>query len=808
MQADSLGQSKDAKSGTPGWLAICYLVFFFSGTAGLMYQISWSRQFGLLFGHTIQVASIVLAAYFAGMAFGCFIGGGPASRFSPLKAYAVAEITVAAWACAIPAILDYVELSSLLVHLTDSQPKIQTALRSLFCFFLLLPATTALGATLPLISRLLALSKYESVAAKTSQARVTAAYALNTAGALLGVVSATFYFLVEVGVRSTGYMAALISVACAVVAYVTNWVQRRSPQVEEARVSDDCRRSRFTTSMLLAAASGIGTLGLEILYVRLFSLVFHNSTYTFGAVTAAYLAALALGAALVSRIRQRYDFALGCITSVGALLTLLSVLFFVQLTGLRYFSFGDTFAMYLVGVLVLVGLVVVPPVTLLGMSLPLVWKRSALVGDFGTTIGRLTAVNSLAAGAGVVIVNFVLLPTLGLWASFVTVALLFLVTGAVLLACEARTSAVLSVAGLTIVACAALIVSNPLDLSSIRTGEEVVRRWESSYGLIDVVRTAPAGTFKVRQNLHYRFGETVGDSREARQTSIPVLLHKDPQDVLFLGLGTGLTAGAAVPLRDVKRIVAIELIPDVVEAARYLQDYNHRIVDHPKAEIYQDDARHYLVSTDRNFDVIVSDLFVPWESESGYLFTVDHYLAGRQRLKAGGLFCQWVALYQVGPREFEMIADSFAEVFPSVSIWWGAISSQKPVVALIGTPLPITIQLDELDRRLSQLHRDFASIDGELMTVDAFLDHYEGDWLRRPGRALNTDEHPRIEFLAPITNRERKLISGATLNGYYSSTLSRLPTSPLLTGESLTEAKQKAAQRRAWRQVILSAGAN
>jgi spermidine synthase len=40
----------------------------------------------------------------------------------------------------------------------------------------------------------------------------------------------------------------------------------------------------------------------------------------------------------------------------------------------------------------------------------------------------------------------------------------------------------------------------------------------------------------------------------------------------------------------------------------------------------------------------------------------------RRRLKPGGLFCQWIPLYQLGEREFETIADSFAGAFPTTTV--------------------------------------------------------------------------------------------------------------------------------------------
>ncbi|MFV2070198.1 MAG: hypothetical protein ACC645_24790 [Pirellulales bacterium] len=73
------------------FIAHCYLIFFLSGAAALIYEISWSRQLGLLFGHTVHAAAVVLASYFAGMAVGHLVAARWSSRVSPLLGYGIAR---------------------------------------------------------------------------------------------------------------------------------------------------------------------------------------------------------------------------------------------------------------------------------------------------------------------------------------------------------------------------------------------------------------------------------------------------------------------------------------------------------------------------------------------------------------------------------------------------------------------------------------------------------------------------------------------------------------------------------------------
>ena len=47
-----------------------YVLVFLSGFAGLIYQVLWMKQLGLLLGSTSQATAVTLAAFFAGLAVG------------------------------------------------------------------------------------------------------------------------------------------------------------------------------------------------------------------------------------------------------------------------------------------------------------------------------------------------------------------------------------------------------------------------------------------------------------------------------------------------------------------------------------------------------------------------------------------------------------------------------------------------------------------------------------------------------------------------------------------------------------------
>ncbi|RUL89075.1 fused MFS/spermidine synthase [Tautonia sociabilis] len=686
----------------------------------------------------------------------------------------------------------------------------RTALRAFSCVLILLPATAALGATLPFMA--------EAVSPRrlSRAGDVARAYALNTAGALLGVVAATAVLLVEVGVRGSGTMAASISAGCGLLALamarrgaMPAWDEPDRVAVPRSvrgrRQSEGVPPSDLRPWVAMAAVSGAGTLALQVLYTRMFALTFHNSTYTFGLVMASFIGGLAIGSAVYANVRSRWEPRLIVAWSmvVGSAGVAGSVALFSVLTGLEYFSSGSSWWTYLLGAGGLVALVVTPPVALLGLALPACWEAagSGRWGErqgeaSGSVVGWLSAANAVAAAVGALVASFVLLPTAGLWASFGVASGGLGLAGLGLLVALRRSVAEGFFAGLLLLGWIASTVQVPARIRTLPADPRIriVASWEGPYGRTEVVDARP-GVRILRHDLHYGLGST-GEAtvREYRQGLLPLLLHPDPREVLFLGLGTGLTAGPAVLVPEVERVGVVELIPEVVEAARLFQDANFGVLDHPKVEIRVDDARHDLLASRDSYDVIVSDLFVPWESKAGYLYTTDFYRVVRDRLAEGGLFCQWLPLYQLGREEFMMISDSFASVFPHASLWWGALEAEKGMVALVGSDRPVAVEDDRVEAVLPAIGAALEDSDVYLGSATALRRLRIGSWpAPDPGALLNTDEHPRVEFRAPIRQRDDRLLVGGRLLALVDEVFRALPEGP----------PQPSYRRRVWQRAQL-----
>src|SRR6185295_10824575 len=145
--------------------------------------------------------------------------------------------------------------------------------------------------------------------------------------------------------------------------------------------------------------------------------------------------------------------------------------------------------------------------------------------------------------------------------------------------------------------------------------------------------------------------------------------HPHPERVAFVGMATGITASAG-PALGVPRTTVVELVPEVAAAARrHFAGWNGGLLERSDVHLVLDDGRRYLATTPAAFDVVVSDLFIPWHASAGSLYAREMYATVARALAPGGLFCQWLPLYQLTRQEFATIARTMLTVFPDVTLW-------------------------------------------------------------------------------------------------------------------------------------------
>ena len=196
----------------PGTRRLALALMIASGFAGLGYQIVWTQQAAVWLGHESAAVFAVVAAFFGGLSIGALLLGPRIDRSSkPARWYAACEAAIGAWSIVLAYLL--APVSGWMLELIGAQPSPGWHAFVAFCgtFLLLLPATVAMGATLPAMER--ALSTLDG-----RRTPIAVLYAGNTLGGVLGVLATAFWLIPTFGLLLTASACALLNLACAVTA--------------------------------------------------------------------------------------------------------------------------------------------------------------------------------------------------------------------------------------------------------------------------------------------------------------------------------------------------------------------------------------------------------------------------------------------------------------------------------------------------------------------------------------------------------------------------------------------------------------
>ena len=160
-------------------------------------------------GHEFVSVLAVVASFFSGLALGAWTLDGRISRSRyPGRWYAGLEAVIGLWALAL--ILLIPAANGLAAHVIGVEPSAvrHWGVAFLLPFLLLLPATAAMGATLPAMERLVSRLRGGKV--------VGGLYAANTFGAVAGTMISTFWIAPALGFTATLLVLAAINALCAV----------------------------------------------------------------------------------------------------------------------------------------------------------------------------------------------------------------------------------------------------------------------------------------------------------------------------------------------------------------------------------------------------------------------------------------------------------------------------------------------------------------------------------------------------------------------------------------------------------------
>jgi spermidine synthase len=755
------------------------LLFFVSGALALVYQVVWARMMTHVFGSTALAVGTVLAAYMSGLALGAWRFGKRADRHPDcLRLYAFLEIGIAVAALASHLLLHQLGPAHRAIYeWVGFSTALLGATRFVLAFLLIMAPTILMGATLPVLTRFL------SHRGKLVGINISTLYAINTFGAVSGVLLTGFFLIGRYGIHVPVYLAVAGNLVIGLLALMISARLRSvAPDSGQAARKDVAQAPQAVTLTGMGTyrlilfglgLSGLTSFAYEIYWTRSLVFILGNSTYALSTMLAAFLTGIALGGYGVRFLLKREWDRPVIFGTVQVLIGVFSAMALPLL-----FSAADPQALnqYLLrssdqaSILLVSGfgisfLVMLVPAILIGATFPLVGQIAARGFETtGSVVGRVYAVNTLGNVAGALLPGLILLNWLGIQKGILAMAILNISLGFGVLALRllmppARPAWRIALPAAAVL-CVFLLGRTPVEFQFPSDGEQ-------SWFRTLYYREGPLATTKVFANpksgeKHISVdGIVIGGTGQSEfkqllLAHLPKLLLDDVSTELSVGVGSGMLLGESLLHEEVGRITGVEIEPSVVEGAAWFADENHDALDNPRLDIVVDDIASYLRTRAGKFQVISADEKTADEyASNGFSYSSDYYDMLRDHLAAGGLAMQWVPT-TLPPSLYNMILKTFAESFPHVQLWYFLPAHKRGPfnTILVGSNQPVPLRLEEMRERFVTHQDAMGGLEPYgLTSAEAVLPHYVASrktlMERLEGTPVNSLDFPRYEFFYP-----------------------------------------------------------
>jgi spermidine synthase len=659
------------------------VLFFLSGVSGLIYQVVWMRMLTRTLGCTVYASSTVLGSFMAGLAIGSYAAARRVDRArSPVAVYSVLEVGIAACGVLLPGIFQGLVPVFQWLHATwgGNSPEF-LFVRATIIFALLLVPTALMGATLP------ALAAAVSRTLPDFDRQVSWLYGLNTLGAMAGSLLSGLFLLGALGEQMTIAVAAGLNVFVAALAALYRSSLGATGTLAKSVECDGAGRANTVESrvapppvrrwLVLAsfAATGVVSLGFEVIWTRQLVLFMGTSIYAFSTMLACFLGGLGLGSLLGGQSRESDS---AVLPTLGALQCALGALGIWGQVWLANLTPGNPLATQALvhsfgPVLMIFAFALVSGM----MFRRVVAGYSCGSGQGGQSLGLLYAANTLGCIVGALGTGFWLIPSMGTSRAAVTLAVLNLAGAGLLWVVSSRNvqpllvrvaTPVLALLSITLAAPALHAYDIMLLRSASTVWAEDVRVHYHDEGT--VAATTVIGSQSNPQDVRLLvngIGMTHLGTVTKLMAHLPLMLHGNAERMLVVCFGMGTTLRSAANYPDLS-ITGVELVPAVYDCFGHFHPDGPALWDRPNIRRVVDDGRNYLLMNEGTFDVITIDPPPPVHSAGTVnLYTRDFFELCRARLRPRGVVCLWIP--PVPRSEVMVILASFGAAFPHTTLW-------------------------------------------------------------------------------------------------------------------------------------------
>lgn len=621
-----------------------YFAFFLiSGFCGILYELIWLRLAAAQFGVTTPVVSIVLSAFMGGLGVGSLGAGllvrryGHKIKFPALWLYAASELMIGFSALAVP--FELIVGHRLVSHLAGSTQfsSLTYSLISGICIaMVMVPWCAFMGATIPF-----AMFAVRTDSRLQSRHSFSFLYVSNLLGAVLGAILPLAMIEVR-GFHFTLLIGMLLNCLIAFSAYGLTRAQRPTSQV----ATDHKPPARFDGDrgiLLLLFMAGLTSMGIEVVWIRLFTPFVGVMVYSFAVILVTYLAATFLGSSVYRQFGTNTKINTWAPVAALALFAVLPVfacqpitmnLFLRMLLGIAPFSAG---------------------VGYLTPQLVDLWSQ----GD-ADRAAHAYAVNVLGCIVGPLLTGFILLPRLSeRWILFLF-AVPWLLIGSSNLTPQNSSALVWPrrLAGLIFAALTLLLTLEPKSFESLYPQHLVVRD--------NTATVIAAGQGMEKLLLVNGMGITSLTPATKSMAHLPLaFLDHPPESALVICFGMGTTFRSVLSWGI--QTTAVDLVPSVPELFWYYHPDGPELLRSPLSHVIIDDGRRYLDRTSDKFDLITIDPPPPVSAAgSSLLYSTEFYRVAKGHLRPHGILEQWLPAYSADAVTRSSVAQAIKLSFSNV----------------------------------------------------------------------------------------------------------------------------------------------
>ncbi|HQQ68496.1 MAG TPA: hypothetical protein PLX77_06680, partial [Candidatus Cloacimonadota bacterium] len=312
--------------------------------------------------------------------------------------------------------------------------------------------------------------------------------------------------------------------------------------------------------------------------------------------------------------------------------------------------------------------IMIPATFMAGMTLPLLTNILLKSGGGEAAIGRIYAANTFGAIVGILSAVNLVMPCFGTKGLLVSGGFVDVGVGAFLLIAFGRISSRLIKYSIPLTAVAASMVFFSLTTfdqavlssgvyrlgkPSLPAGARPLYYRDGKTATIALIRH-PQGQMSIRTNgktdaliapLEMPYG--ADEITMVMAAVVPLALNPAARNVANIGLGSGLTTHTLLATDSIKIVDTIEIESCMVEGAHGFGKRVARAFYDPRSVIHIDDAKSFFSTHQKHYDIIVSEPSNPWVSGVGSLFSYEFYHYIQSYLNEGGIFVQWLQLYEI-----------------------------------------------------------------------------------------------------------------------------------------------------------------